>query len=213
MREAPILGPKTRSQGLILRRGPLSCSGLYGNAGGRRCRTGDGVLLTGLTGQSPELEPVQTMISVVIFLLTTIEVIAALLLIGIILIQQSKSGGGLTAMGGGMTESVFGAAAGNVLTKGTVTLAAVFLAATLALAIITGHRGPRRSVADGLAAEAPAAAEATAVSPSATASGAAVATPAAAVEQAGPPAAATPAAATPAASGTSAPAAGDAKAQ
>ena len=94
---------------------------------------------------------------ITIFLLTTIEVIAALLLIGIILIQQSKSGGGLTAMGGGMTESVFGASAANVLTKGTVTLATLFLGTTLILAVITGHRGPRRSVAEDISAEPPAA--------------------------------------------------------
>lgn len=87
----------------------------------------------------------------IIFLLTTIEVLTALLLIGIVLIQQSKAGGGLTAMGGGMTETVFGAAAGNVLTRGTVMLASVFLAVTLLLAVITGHRGPRRSVAETLA--------------------------------------------------------------
>ena len=83
------------------------------------------------------------MLNAIIVLLTAIDVLAALLLIGIILIQQSKSGGGLTAMGGGMTESVFGAAAGNVLTKGTVTLASIFLGITLILAVITGHRGPQ----------------------------------------------------------------------
>jgi len=105
-------------------------------------------------------------------------------LIGIILIQQSKSGGGLTAMGGGMTESVFGASAGNVLTKGTVTLAAVFLAATLALAIITGHRGPRRSVADGLALEAPAAKAA--VTPEGPAAGGDAVNPAPVASQAEP---------------------------
>ena len=151
------------------------------------------------------------MISVLIFLLTTIEVIAALLLIGIILIQQSKSGGGLTAMGGGMTESVFGASAGNVLTKGTVTLAAVFLAATLALAIITGHRGPRRSVADGLAVEAPAAAEkaaAVATPVAAPTTEGTAASPAPVADQTPVPAAAVPAASVPAAA---VPAAGNAK--
>jgi preprotein translocase subunit SecG len=90
------------------------------------------------------------MVTAIIYLLTTVQVIAALLLIGIVLIQQSKAGGGLTAMGGGMTETVFGASAGNVLTRGTVILASVFLGAALILAVITGHRGPRRSVGESL---------------------------------------------------------------
>ncbi len=88
------------------------------------------------------------MLTIAIAFLTVIEVIAALLLIGIILIQQSKSGGGLGAMGGGITETVFGASAGNVLTKGTVILTAVFLTTTLLLAILTGHRRPGASVVE-----------------------------------------------------------------
>ena len=51
------------------------------------------------------------MLSLVINLLTFVEVLAAFLLIGIILIQQSKAGGGLGAMAGGATETVFGATA------------------------------------------------------------------------------------------------------
>ena len=74
----------------------------------------------------------------------------ALLLIGIILIQQSKSGGGLGAVGGGVTETVFGAGAGNVLTKATVILAASFLCMTLLLAIITGHQDAAKSVIETL---------------------------------------------------------------
>lgn len=93
------------------------------------------------------------MLGFITALLTILVVITALLLIGIILIQQSKSGGGLGAMGGGMTETVFGASAGNVLTKATVILAAVFLGLTLVLAIITGHRRPVRSVVEGMPAE------------------------------------------------------------
>ena len=90
------------------------------------------------------------MVTFVTGLLTAIEVLAALLLIGIILLQQSKAGGGLGAVGGGMTETVFGASAGNVLTKVTVVLAAVFLINTLLLAIIAGHRQAGRSVVESL---------------------------------------------------------------
>jgi len=84
------------------------------------------------------------MLDFIVGFLTVVEVIVALLLIGIILIQQSKSGGGLGSMGGGATETVFGASAGNVLTKATVVLAALFLGITLILAVITGHRQNRR---------------------------------------------------------------------
>ncbi len=88
------------------------------------------------------------MINVIVFILTALEVLTALLLVGIILIQQSKAGGGLGAVGGGVTETVFGATAGNVLTRGTVILASVFLGVTLLLAIITGQRGVGKSVVD-----------------------------------------------------------------
>ena len=83
-------------------------------------------------------------------ILTIIQVMIALLLTGIILIQQSKSGGGLGAVGGGVTETVFGAGAGNVLTKATVILAAFFLCMTLLLAIITGHQNEATSVIETL---------------------------------------------------------------
>ena len=53
-------------------------------------------------------------------------------------------------MGGGMTETVFGASAGNVLTKVTVILAALFLSNTLLLAIITGRSGRGKSLAESL---------------------------------------------------------------
>ncbi len=69
-------------------------------------------------------------------LLFTIEVVCSLLLIGIILIQKAKGGGLGLAFGGGSTDSLFGSRAGNVLTKATVILAIVFMANTVALAIL-----------------------------------------------------------------------------
>jgi len=83
-------------------------------------------------------------------ILTFIEVVTALLLIGIILIQQSKSGGGLGAVGGGMAETVLGASAGNVLTKGTVWLTVVFFSVTLLVAVITGRANLGGSVGDSM---------------------------------------------------------------
>lgn len=85
-----------------------------------------------------------------IVLLYVLEVIVSLMLIGIVMIQQSKSQGGLGALAGGMTESVFGAAAGNVITKTTVALATIFLANTLVLAILTGNAGDSATRAEKL---------------------------------------------------------------
>lgn len=135
------------------------------------------------------------MVDIIIAVLTVFEALIALLLIGIILIQQSKAGGGLGAMGGGMTETVFGASAGNVLTKATVVLASIFLGITLLLTVITGHRRPTRSVVDTVAAEtvapAPAAPESPATDSATNGGGGGTAGPdAAAMEETPPPAAA-----------------------
>lgn len=70
-----------------------------------------------------------------------VEVIVALLLIVVVLLQQAKAGGGLGAIGGEMTESVFGANAGNVLTRTTIWLAAAFLTLTIVLAAMSGRSG------------------------------------------------------------------------
>lgn len=91
-------------------------------------------------------------------LLSIISIVSAFLLIGIILIQQSKSGGGLGAVSGGMTESMFGASAGNVLTKATTWIAAIFLVSTLFLATVIGRLRDDTSVAESLSLT-PAAAE------------------------------------------------------
>ena len=90
------------------------------------------------------------MISFIAGLLFTIDVICAFLLIGIILIQQSKSGGGLGAISGGATESVFGAAAGNVITKTTVALASIFLVSTLLLTILSKYQPQSETLSEQL---------------------------------------------------------------
>ncbi|MFO7821327.1 MAG: preprotein translocase subunit SecG [Lentisphaeria bacterium] len=90
------------------------------------------------------------MINFLAGLLFAVDVICAVLLIGIILIQQSKSGGGLGAISGGKTDSVFGAAAGNVITKTTVALAAIFLVTTLLLAFISKYEQAPTSVSEQL---------------------------------------------------------------
>ena len=77
--------------------------------------------------------------SILSVLLSIVSIVSAFLLIGIILIQQSKSGGGLGAVSGGMTESMFGASASNVLAKATTWIAAIFLLSTLFLATVIGR--------------------------------------------------------------------------
>ncbi|MBR4674981.1 MAG: preprotein translocase subunit SecG [Victivallales bacterium] len=85
------------------------------------------------------------------YFLGTIAVISAILLICVIMIQQTKSGGGLGAVSGGVTESVFGTSAANVLTKITTWLAVVFLASTLLLGTVIGRmKSDNTSVAEKL---------------------------------------------------------------
>jgi preprotein translocase subunit SecG len=69
-------------------------------------------------------------------LLIVVEVLSCLLLIGLVLLQKSKSEGLGLAFGAGTGESLFGARAGNVLSKVTVTLGVVFMACSLALGYI-----------------------------------------------------------------------------
>lgn len=69
-------------------------------------------------------------------LFIVIEVICCLLLIGLILLQKSKSEGLGLAFGASTGESLFGARAGNVLSKATVTLGVVFMASSLILGVL-----------------------------------------------------------------------------
>ena len=80
--------------------------------------------------------------------LYVIEIIVSFLLCGIILLQKPKDGGLGVSFGGGMGESLFGAQMGNVLTKGTIILATVFLLNTIVLSRLTSGSGS--SVMDGV---------------------------------------------------------------
>lgn len=80
-------------------------------------------------------------------LLIMIEVVCSLLLIGLILLQKSKGEGLGMAFGSEMGESLFGARAGNVLTKITVWLGIIFMLNTIFLARIYS-RGGGTSVLD-----------------------------------------------------------------
>ena len=79
--------------------------------------------------------------SFLIGLLYVVEVIVCLLLALAVMLQKPKEGGLGGAIGGGMSEAVFGADASNVLIKVTIWLGSIFLVNTLLLARLTsvGH--------------------------------------------------------------------------
>lgn len=73
--------------------------------------------------------------------LYVVEVLVCILLAMVVMLQKPKEGGLGGAIGGGMSEAVFGADASNVLIKVTVWLGSIFLVNTLLLARLTsvGH--------------------------------------------------------------------------
>ncbi|MBT8042071.1 MAG: preprotein translocase subunit SecG [Kiritimatiellales bacterium] len=73
-------------------------------------------------------------------LLIVVLTLCCLLLIGLILLQKSKSEGLGLAFGAGAGESLFGARAGNVLSKATVTLGVVFMACALILGVLFAQK-------------------------------------------------------------------------
>lgn len=86
---------------------------------------------------------------VVRILLTIVDVVCALLLVGVILLQRSRSEGmGGMTFGAGMGEALFGSRTGNVLTRATITLAAIFLGSSLLLAVLNPSSAGSRSIID-----------------------------------------------------------------
>jgi preprotein translocase subunit SecG len=73
-------------------------------------------------------------------LFIVVEVICCLMLIGLILLQKSKSEGLGLAFGAGAGESLFGARAGNVLSKATVIIGIVFMANSLLLGVLFAQK-------------------------------------------------------------------------
>lgn len=73
-------------------------------------------------------------------LFIVIEVLCCFLLIGLVLLQRAKNEGLGLAFGAGAGESLFGARAGNVLSKATVVLGIVFMASTLILGVLFAQK-------------------------------------------------------------------------
>ncbi len=73
-------------------------------------------------------------------LLIVVQVIAALSIIGLVLLQQGKGADMGAAFGSGASGSLFGASgSSNFLSKSTAFAAAVFFAATMGLAFVSGQ--------------------------------------------------------------------------
>ena len=81
------------------------------------------------------------MFSLFVGFLTVVLVLDAVFLILLVLIQLPKKEAGLgTAFGGGMTDALFGAGTGNVLTKATKWSAGIFLVMSLVLSILNANQ-------------------------------------------------------------------------
>lgn len=91
--------------------------------------------------------------NILIGFLYVVEVIVCLLL-GLVVMLQKPKDGGLGGIAGGLSESVLGADASNVLIKVTVWLGAIFLANTLILARFTSTIHAKTLMADEAAAPA-----------------------------------------------------------
>ncbi len=111
--------------------------------------------------------------SILITLLTFVEVLVCLFLILIILMQRPRQEGLGASFGTGVMEHLAGAQTTNVLQKGTSWLCGLMFATTVILATLVSHQGPKtdRTLFKGndkpAAAEAPPAAGAPAVAPAA----------------------------------------------
>ena len=124
-------------------------------------------------------------------ILTIISVLTAIPRTLLVLVQNPQGSGGIGAIGGGVSEAMFGASAPSALVKGTVILAVVFLLSTLFNVAIQGRIANQKSVGDTIAA--PAAPAEVAPAPAEAAPAPAEVAPAAPAEAAPAPAEAAPA--------------------
>src|SRR5438046_10275177 len=83
--------------------------------------------------------------SIVIGILTFLEVIVCLLLVLIVLMQRPRQEGLGAAFGSGMTDQMFGAQTTNVLQKGTTWLGGILFLLTFAHAALVARNTPRET--------------------------------------------------------------------
>lgn len=90
-----------------------------------------------------------------IIVLTVIQILIAVALIAVVLLQRSEGGGLGIGGSGGMGNFMTARGTANLLTRTTAVLAALFMAMSLALAILAGGPRERASVIDNLTPVAP----------------------------------------------------------
>jgi len=73
-------------------------------------------------------------------ILIALYVLVCVSLVVIVLLQSGKGEGLAGMLGGGGGQAIFGARAGDVLSRTTTVLAIVFMVLSLALAIFSSHR-------------------------------------------------------------------------
>ena len=96
-------------------------------------------------------------------IILVVHLLVALAIIGLIMLQQGKGADMGASFGAGASQTLFGSSgSGNVLTRGTAWLVALFFATSFGLALIANQKS---EVASDLDLEIPAAVEATAPAP------------------------------------------------
>jgi preprotein translocase subunit SecG len=81
-------------------------------------------------------------------LLLVIQIVVCVALVGVILLQRSE--GGALGMGGGPTGFMTARGAGDLLTRTTAILGAVFFILSITLTVVAGHSSRSGSVVDRL---------------------------------------------------------------
>lgn len=84
-------------------------------------------------------------LTVLIVLLSIINVVSCLFLVLVVLMQRSKNDGIGASFGGGFTDSVFGSQTSNVLVKATTVLAIAFLLSATLLASAKAYQNKTKS--------------------------------------------------------------------
>ena len=116
-------------------------------------------------------------------LLVIVEAICSILIVGIILLQKARNEGLGLAFGANVGESLFGSRAGNILTRGTITLGSIFVVNTVILAMLFAGGGDKtlmeKAVGQAAASQAAAAAAAKPAAPAPAAPATSAPTPAA----------------------------------
>src|SRR6266851_3213846 len=84
-----------------------------------------------------------------LILLFVVHILIALVLVGVVLLQKSE-GGALGMGGGGMSGFMTGRSTSNLLTRTTAILAALFMATSILLVILSSpSKGPRSLIDEG----------------------------------------------------------------